>query len=174
MRVSLCKTLIEGDARLYELLFANDLLGLGYTQSNTVSVSDRYLQTDSERLDGFDSSFFATRVLIYSLGSRYEAVEYDAGGNAAIRNGYATEPRRTLELLTATGSPAERGRAAPESSLPSAATVGMDVSVPPPSEVVQALTATGELALDASENRLLITATNFQSPLTWTPAMQCP
>ena len=93
-------TLIEGDARFYELLFANDLLSLGYNQSNLTSMLDRYLVRAYGELDQYGSSLFAARILTYWLGARYEAVEYGSGGNAAIRHGYASEPNRTVGFLS--------------------------------------------------------------------------
>ena len=120
-------TLIEGDARFYELLFANDLLTLGYNQSNIVSVLDLYLSSAYINLDQYGSSLFAARALTYFLGARYEAVEYTSGGNAAIRHGYAKEPQLTVGFLVGSDGiapPVGSGYAcpAPAAALPSSNT----------------------------------------------------
>ncbi len=92
-------SVIEGDARFYEILFANDLLKLGYTQSNIILVLDRMLGDYYAYLDQYQSSLFAAQALIYPLGAKYEATAYHAGGNAAVRHGYAKEPPHTVGFL---------------------------------------------------------------------------
>ena len=125
-------TLIEGDARFYELLFANDLLYLRYNQSNIVDILDNYLYNSYMDLNQYGSSLFAARALAYFLGARYEAVEYHSGGNAAIRHGYASEPQRTVGFLVGmdgVAPPVGSGNAcpAPAASLAPSNTInGMD------------------------------------------------
>jgi hypothetical protein len=169
--------------------------------------------------------------LVYGLGAKYEATAYHAGGNAAVRHGYAKAPQRMVGYLVGPDGRAPAVGAgdvcpAPQvSSLPTTGkTVGADqfgallfytflrgwnvdhdiafptaqawtgdflrvqanadvstvavawrieLSVPLPSQIVQALTATKELAVTAVGNSLEITVSNTTTPMLW-QALACP
>ena len=92
-------TIIEGDARFYETLFANDLLHLGWSQSNITLLAKTQLQDYYDNFGDLGAPQFAAQALIYPLGELYEATEYQSGGSAAVRHGYAKEPSRTVGFL---------------------------------------------------------------------------
>jgi hypothetical protein len=217
-------TLVEGDARFYELLFMSDVQNLGFSQSNIVDVTERILANTYAYVDQYGSSLFAAQALTYALGSNYEAIEYKSGGNAAIRHGYAKEPKRTLGFMggtppDASPCPAPEASLAPGSidssdefgallfytfmrgwgvsHLPALAAaqswVGdsvrlqatsdlattavawrIELSTPPASDIVAALSSSGELTVDVSGNRLLITVSDATLPVTWAPVAGCP
>ena len=56
----------------------------------------------------------------------------------------------------------------------SAAAWRIEFSTSPPTSIVQALTATGELTVTASAKALLITVSNAATPLVWTARTSCP
>jgi hypothetical protein len=56
----------------------------------------------------------------------------------------------------------------------SAAAWRIEFSAPPPAAIVQALGATGELAVTTKNNALLITVSDSATPLTWTATANCP
>jgi hypothetical protein len=49
----------------------------------------------------------------------------------------------------------------------------IQLSAPPAAEVTRAISATGDLTVDVTGNRILITASDSTLPLTWTPATNC-
>ena len=225
-------SIIEGDARFYETLFANDLLDLGYTQSNIIQAADSALNDYYTSLGDFQSSMFAARALVYPLGAKYEATAYHSGGNAAVRHGYAKEPHQMVGFLVGPDGrvpTVTSGEVSPVpcvSSLPTSGdTTGADqfgallfytflrgwgvahdvafataqtwtgdfllvqasadyattavawrieFSAPPPTVIVQALSATGELKVSASGQALVITVSDSATPLAWTADPACP
>lgn len=92
-------SMIEGDARFYEYLFENGLLGLGYPPSAMVKMPDYELNYIYTHFDQAGAPLFAAKLLIYPLGAKYLATAYDSGGNAAVRHAYAKAPRHTVGLL---------------------------------------------------------------------------
>ena len=121
--------LIEGDARFYEDLFTEDVrIMLGSTPLDPTTWPDEELAYAYANFDQLGSPLFAAQYLMYPLGAKYEATLYRAGGNAAIRHGYAKEPIRTVGFLVGPD-----GRAPPVGS--------GDVSTPP---VVCALPLNGD------------------------------
>jgi hypothetical protein len=124
-------TIIEGDARFYETLFANDLLHLGWSQSNITKLAKEQLQNYYDNFGDLGAPLFAAQDLIYPLGELYEATEYQSGGNAAVRHGYAKEPPRTVGFLVnadGTAPPVGSGNVcpAPAVALASLPTAGAD------------------------------------------------
>ncbi len=222
-------TVIEGDARFYETLFANDLLHRGWSQSNITQLAKTQLQDYYDNFGALGAPLFAAQALVYPLGELYEATEYQAGGNAAVRHGYAKEPPRTVGFLVnadGTAPPVGSGNVCPASAVAVASLPGVgadqfgalplftflrgwnvdhatayataqswtgdflrvqansdltttavawriELSAPPSARVIQALTATGELAVKSDAQSLEITVSDSRSPLTW-QAASCP
>jgi hypothetical protein len=95
-------TLVEGDARLYEYLFVNEVLPLlGRPATDALAMPGRELDTVYADPTAEGTPLFVAQLLMYSLGATYEALEYRSGGNAAIRHGYARTPRQTVGFLLA-------------------------------------------------------------------------
>jgi hypothetical protein len=91
--------IIEGDARFYEYLFTNEVLGLlGRTGNDMLTVATRELATDYDYA-AEATPLFVAQVMVYALGARYEALEYNSGGNPAIRRGYSKEPHHMVGYL---------------------------------------------------------------------------
>jgi hypothetical protein len=92
--------IIEGDARLYEYLFVNEIRGLlKHPALDVVGMP-------TDELDQIYGSFaeqatpmFLAQLLVYPLGAKYEALEYKSGGNAAVRHGYSKEPHHMVGFL---------------------------------------------------------------------------
>ena len=124
-------TIIEGDARFYETLFANDLLHLEWRQSNITELAKKQLQDYYDNFGELGAPQFAAQALIYPLGELYEATEYQAGGSAAVRHGYAKEPPRMVGFLVnadGTAPPVGSGNVCPASAVANASlpTAGTD------------------------------------------------
>jgi hypothetical protein len=95
-------TIIEGDARFYEYLFVNEIYSLLNRPARDV------LSMPAGELDEIYNDYatqatplFVAQLLVYSLGATYEALEYQSGGNAAIRHGYGKEPHHMVGFLQA-------------------------------------------------------------------------
>jgi hypothetical protein len=225
-------SMIEGDARFYEYRFENDLLRLGYPQSDMVAMPNYELNYVYTHFDQAGAPLFAAKLLVYALGAKYLATAYDSGGNAAVRHAYAQAPTRTVGFLVGDDGrvpPVGTGKVCPApvalSLVPTDKTTGTDqfgalllytflrgwnvdhdtafataqtwtgdflrvqassdfatsaaawrieFSAIPPSSIVQALTATGELTVTPSANALLITVSDATTPLVWSATASCP
>jgi hypothetical protein len=110
------KALIEGDASLYDYLFAEKALPQGlhlrypnplayFTQMRKDNLSD-----DPSVENNFASLgppfYAALRWLVYPLGGTWIAERWQKGGNAALRHAYGKAPTRSLDFLLASGTPA--------------------------------------------------------------------
>ena len=227
-----CDSMIEGDARFYEYRFENDLLHLGYPQTDMVGMPNYELNYIYTHFDQAGAPYFAAELLVYGLGAKYLATAYDSAGNAGVRHAYAKAPNHMVGFLVG-----DDGRVPPVSNgdvcsapvamalAPSDATMSWDqfgallfytflrgwnvdhgtafataqtwtgdflrvqassdyttsaaawrieFSAPPPAAIVQALGATGELAVTTKNNALLITVSDSATPLTWTATANCP
>ena len=106
------KTIIEGDARLYEYLFVDQVLSvLGRKQKDIVSLPTSELDDIYNTFAEQSTPMFLASLLTYPLGAKYEALEYQSGGNAAVRHGYSKEPHQTVGFLVG-----DDGRAPPASA----------------------------------------------------------
>jgi hypothetical protein len=93
-------TIIEGDARLYEYLFAREVPGfLNATLDQVLTLPQRELDSIYTDFAGTSTPLFLAQLLVYPLGATYEAHEYSSGGNAAVRHGYSKEPRHMVGFL---------------------------------------------------------------------------
>jgi hypothetical protein len=93
-------TIIEGDARFYEYMFANEIPGyLNYSEKQMLSLPQRELDNIYTDFAGKSTAMFLAQLLVYPLGANYEAVEYGTGGNAAVRHGYSKEPHHMVGFL---------------------------------------------------------------------------
>lgn len=93
-------TIIEGDARLYEYLFAREVPGfLNATLDQVLTLPQRELDSIYTDFAGTSTPLFLAQLLVYPLGATYEALEYSSGGNAAVRHGYSKEPRHMVGFL---------------------------------------------------------------------------
>jgi len=93
-------TIIEGDARFYENLFANDVRGLlGMPPKDVVAVPTDELDYIYQTFVDQATPMFVAQLMVYSLGARYESFEYQSGGNPAIRRGYGKEPHHMVGFL---------------------------------------------------------------------------
>ncbi len=225
-------SMIEGDARFYEYRFENDLLALGYPQSDMVAMPNYELNYVYTNFDQAGAPLFAAKLLVYGLGAKYLATAYDSGGNAGVRHAYAKAPQHMVGFLvgddgrvpsvsngdvcpapeamalTPTDATAQADQfgalllytflrgwnvdhdtafataqtwtgdflrvQASSDFTTSAAAWRIEFSVPPPTSIVQALTATGELIVTPSANALLITVSDAATPLIWTAPVGCP
>jgi hypothetical protein len=104
--------IIEGDARLYEYLFLNEVRALlGHPLLDVVGMPTSELDEIYGTFAEQATPMFLARLLVYPLGAKYEALEYQSGGNAAVRHGYSKEPHHMVGFLVG-----EDGRAPPVSS----------------------------------------------------------
>lgn len=93
-------TIIEGDARFYEYLFAREVPGyLNATSSQVLTLPQRELDNIYNNFAGTSTSLFLAQLLVYPLGANYEAQAYRSGGNAAVRHGYSKEPHHMVGFL---------------------------------------------------------------------------
>jgi hypothetical protein len=93
------KTFVEGEARFYELLFANELYSLKKTPSQIVRMTQEELRYYIQNFYLLGSPLYAAEMLIYPLGSHYLATIWETGGNAAIRRANKAAPTATLGFL---------------------------------------------------------------------------
>jgi hypothetical protein len=93
-------TIIEGDARFYEYLFAREVPGyVSATLSQVLTLPQRELDSTYNDFAGTSTPLFLAQLLVYPLGATYEAHAYSTGGNAAVRHGYSKEPRHMVGFL---------------------------------------------------------------------------
>ena len=114
------KALIEGDASLYDFLFAHEIpLPPGatffYTDPLASFSHERQVGlSDDPNTDGNFASrgppFLAVNWLVYPLGGVWLADLWDKGGNAAVRHAYGRAPQRSLDYLLGPGVPPPAGK----------------------------------------------------------------
>lgn len=93
-------TIIEGDARFYEYLFAKEVPGYFKAPLDQVlALPQRELDYIYGTFAGTSTPMFLAQLLVYPLGANYEAQEYRSGGNAAVRHGYSKEPHHMVGFL---------------------------------------------------------------------------
>jgi hypothetical protein len=93
-------TIIEGDARFYEYLFAREVPGyIHATLDQVLTFPQRELDSIYTDFVGTSTPLFLAQLLVYPLGATYEANEYSSGGNAAVRHGYSKEPHHMVGFL---------------------------------------------------------------------------
>lgn len=124
------KTIIEGDARFYELLFESKLASIPMSPTRIVQASQEELRYYLDNFDLLGSPFYAAQMLIYPFGSQYLAKAWVTGGNAAARRIFSRAPHTTLGFLMSPDGIPPRGALQPMTcqapSPPGLTKVGMD------------------------------------------------
>jgi hypothetical protein len=93
-------TIIEGDARFYEYMFAKEIPGFFNAPLDQVlALPQQELDNIYTAFAGKSTPMFLAQLLVYPLGANYQAQEYRSGGNAAVRHGYSKEPHHMVGFL---------------------------------------------------------------------------
>ena len=111
------KALIEGDATLYEYLFAVELeprVKQFYSDPLAYAQKERDMfMADGPKYDDPNQGlnfatlgppYLAAMYLVYPLGGMWLAEHYVHGGNSAVRHAYGKAPKRSLEYLLPFGT----------------------------------------------------------------------
>lgn len=116
------QAVVEGEARLYELLVSIDAQQLEWSVQQFDDFHARVLERAKARVFEDESPVFQIYGLLYPLGAHYLTDRYVEGGNVAVRDVWADLPRQVRELMaTREWTPLSPGDRTPLPSAPALA-----------------------------------------------------